>query len=151
MSMKFKIIMLLVALMMSVQVWSDNPERVKAKFDPKRFEAEMEQFITSQAALSPSEAASFFPVYREMQKKARVLFEEMRRCHMTDLSNQRACKQAIIKMDELDLELKEVQRTYHLKFMKVLSPAKVLKIIKAEEKFHRTAFKRMVQRRQNND
>ena len=91
MSMKFKIIMLLVALMMSVQVWSDNPERVKAKFDPKRFEAEMEQFITSQAALSPSEAASFFPVYREMQKKARVLFEEMRRCHMTDLSNQRAC------------------------------------------------------------
>ena len=111
----------------------------------------MEQFITSQAALSPSEAASFFPVYREMQKKARVLFEEMRRCHMTDLSNQRACKQAIIKMDELDLELKEVQRTYHLKFMKVLSPAKVLKIIKAEEKFHRNAFKRMVQRRQNND
>ena len=31
-------------------------------FDPKRFQAELEQFITTNACLTPREAAKFFPV-----------------------------------------------------------------------------------------
>ena len=43
--------------------------------------------------------------------------------------------------------MKKIQQEYHLKFCKVLSPGKVLAVIKAEEKFHRQAFKRMARRK----
>ena len=33
-------------------------------FDPERFQRELEQFIATQAWLSPAESAEFFPVYR---------------------------------------------------------------------------------------
>ncbi|MBQ1773360.1 MAG: hypothetical protein IIZ97_03825, partial [Prevotella sp.] len=39
------------------------------KFDPERYQADLEQFITSEACLTPQESARFFPVYREMMKK----------------------------------------------------------------------------------
>ena len=37
-------------------------------FDPERFQRELEQFIATQACLSPAESAEFFPVYREMRR-----------------------------------------------------------------------------------
>lgn len=38
-------------------------------FDPAQFQADLEQFITSEAGLTPKESAAFFPVYREMREK----------------------------------------------------------------------------------
>lgn len=112
-------------------------------FDPKRFDAEMEQFITTEACLSPGEAAKFFPVYRKMMKKMRLIFDESRRMRHIDLSDNEACAKAINRQDELDIELKQLQQEYHVKFMSILPAGKVMRILKAEEKFHRQAFKRM--------
>lgn len=112
-------------------------------FDPKRFDAELEQFITTNACLSPQEAAKFFPVYRQMMKKMRGLFDEMRRWHHVDLHDVNACADAIRKQDEIDIELKQLQQEYHARFMLVLPANKVMSVIKAEEKFHRQAFRRM--------
>ena len=47
-------------------------------FDPERFEVELEQFIATDAALTPQEASVFFPLYKEMQTKQRFLFNKMR-------------------------------------------------------------------------
>lgn len=114
------------------------------KFDPKRFEIEMRQFITTEAGLTPKEAAAFFPLFDEMQQKQRVLFDKMQSYRFVDTSNDKACLDAIKGMDDTDLQIKELQRKYHLRFCKVLSPGKVMKVIRADEKFHRDAFKRMV-------
>ncbi len=54
---------------------------------------------------------------------------------------------AIKECDKIDLEMKKIQQAYHLKFCKVLSPGKVLAVIKAEEKFHRQAFRKMARRK----
>ena len=48
-------------------------------FDPAKFEKELEQFIVTEAALTPSESAKFFPVYREMRKKIMSYFSDMQR------------------------------------------------------------------------
>lgn len=116
------------------------------KFDPKRFDVEMQQFITTEAGLTPKEAAAFFPLFEEMQKKQRVYFDKMRKYRFVDTGNDEACLKAIKEMDEIDLQIKKIQRDYHLKFCDVLPPSKVFKVLKADEKFHRQAFKRMVKK-----
>lgn len=115
----------------------------KGKFDPIKFQADLEQFITTQAALTPQEAAAFFPIYREMATKQRALFDQMRRYHHVDTSDDKACQEAIRVMDKNDIEIKQLQQVYHAKFLTFLPAGKVMRVIKAENKFHRMAFKRM--------
>ena len=46
-------------------------------------------------------------------------------------------------MDKNDIEIKQLQQVYHAKFLTFLPAGKVMRVIKAENKFHRMAFKRM--------
>lgn len=117
--------------------------RKRPPFDPMKFEADLEQYITTHAGLTPVEAAKFFPVYKEMMKKMRSNFEEMRRFHHVNPKDERACAESIRKQDQLDIDMKVLQQEYHARFMLMLPASKVLAIIKAEEQFHRQAFKRM--------
>lgn len=130
-------------LMLSVVVVSAQRPQKRPPFDPKRFEADLEQFITMHAALTPVEAAKFFPVYRQMMKKQRMLFDEMRRFQHVNPKDNEACANAIRRQDELDIEIKQLQQEYHARFMIILPAAKVFGVIKAEEQFHRQMFKRM--------
>lgn len=115
-------------------------------FDPVKFEKELEQFIVTEAALTPSESAKFFPVYREMRKKQIAYFGNMQRNRFVDTSDNKACERAIREADQRDLDLKLLQREYHEKFMVILSPAKAMKVIRAEEKFHRQIFRKAARR-----
>lgn len=122
---------------------ANGQHRKRPPFNPAKFEADLEQFITVNACLSPSQAASFFPVYRQMMKKQRALFDEMRRLRMTNPKDNEACEEAIRKQDELDIQIKQLQQEYHGRFLMMLPANKVLSIIKAEEKFHRQIFRKM--------
>ncbi len=112
-------------------------------FDPVKFQADLEQYITTNAGLTPTEAAKFFPVYREMTKKMRSYFDEMRRYHQVNPTDERACAESIRKQDQLDIDMKLLQQEYHARFMHILPATKVFSIIRAEERFHRQAFRRM--------
>ena len=133
----------LVMTMMGVTCHAENSQGQRPPFDPKRFEAELEQYITTHASLTPQEASKFFPVYRQMMKKQRALFDEMRRLRMINPKDNEACEEAIRKQDELDIQIKQLQQEYHGRFLMMLPANKVLSIIKAEEKFHRQIFKKM--------
>lgn len=117
-------------------------QRHKPPFDPAKFEADLEQFITTEACLTPNEATAFFPLYREMRNKQMVLLNEMKRNRYFDFCSDDECKKAIQSSDERDLEMKRIQQSYHNKFMHVLPASKVFKVIQAEDKFHRNVFKR---------
>lgn len=117
------------------------------KFNPQQFEKELHQFIATEAGLSPGEAAAFFPLFDEMQQKQRLLFDKMRIYMHTNTNDNRASLQAIQAMDNNDIEIKKIQKDYHLKFCKVLPAGKVLQVLKADEKFHRRVFKKMVHQR----
>ena len=133
----------LMILMLCTFGVANGQHRKHPPFNPAKFEADLEQFITVNAFLSPSQAASFFPVYRQMMKKQRALFDEMRRLRMINPKDNEACEEAIRKQDELDIQIKQLQQEYHGRFLMMLPANKVLSIIKAEEKFHRQIFKKM--------
>lgn len=117
------------------------------KFDPQQFEKQLHQYIATEAGLTPGEAAAFFPLFDEMQRKQRLLFDKMRIYMHTNTDDNRASLKAIQAMDNNDLEIKKLQKEYHQKFCKVLPAGKVLQILKADDKFHRKAFKKMVRER----
>ena len=124
--MKRLLFTLSVAFLLSVSAFADEPQ----KFSPEKFQAEMEQFITKEACLTPEEAAKFFPLLREMHKND--------------------CKKVVQQRDVYELELKNIQQTYHNKFFSVLPASKVYDVIKAEDRFYRRAFKNWSKNKDDN-
>ena len=127
------------AVLMFMFVLGVNAEE-QQKFSPEKFQADLENFITNEAGLTAEEASKFFPLYREMQQKQRVVYNKMRELFKAP-SDEASSKRAIQRRDELEMELKSIQQTYHNKFLKVVSASKVYKTIIAEDKFHRRAFR----------
>ena len=123
--------LILFALMLMLQLSAMAQSR--QKFNPARFEADLEQYVTTEAGLSAKDAAAFFPIYKEMRKG---------KYRHVDFCNNKQCENAIRSLDEIDIQMKELQQRYHVKFMNILPASKVLKVIRAEEKFHRRAFRK---------
>ena len=105
-----------VVLLSIVAAFAHDPQ----KFSPEKFQADLEQFITKEASLTPEEAAKFFPLYREMQHKQRVVWQKMKDLGRNKPAEEAACKLAVQKRDELELEQKVILQTYHNKFFKVI-------------------------------
>ena len=134
-----KLSLLLLALMTSVIICAQAQQQ---KFSPEKFDAELQEYITNEAKLTPQEAAKFFPIYREMQTKQRALFERQRNVVFIRPQDEAGCLKAIRERDEIEVEMKRIQQTYHEKFLEMLSASKVYAILRAEDLFHR----RMLQR-----
>ena len=111
------------------------------KFSPEKYQADMEEFITKEAGLDKNEATAFFPLLREMQKKQRAIFKQLRTEGTSKPADENAYRKAIQKRDQMELELKNIQQTYHNKFLSVLSASKAYKAILAEERFNRRMFR----------
>ena len=141
-----RILMLFVLTFCFAIGFSQHPQRPqrppRPPFDPARFEVELEQFIVTEACLTPHESSLFFPLYREMRRHQLGFLGEMRRDRYFDFSDDKACSEVINESDNRDVEMKRLQQEYHKKFMKVLPASKVFRIIRAEDKFHRKVFKR---------
>ena len=125
-------------LLFAVAEYAEEPQQ---KFSPEKFQADMEAFITKEACLTPQEAAAFFPLYREMQKKQRALYSQMQAEGMIKPASEDACKKLIQKRDQVELELKAIQQTYHNKFFGVMPASKVWDVMKAEDRYHRGMFR----------
>ena len=115
------------------------------KFSPEKFQADLEQYITTEAGLTNEEAAKFFPLYREMQQKQRVVYNKIHELFKLP-HDEASCKRAIQRRDQLEIELKQIAQTYHNKFLRVIPASKVIGTIVAEDKFHRRAFRKFGQR-----
>lgn len=132
----------LIVILFCTAVAMDAQEKGRQKFSPEKFRAELESFITKDACLTPTEASKFFPLYDEMEKKQRVLFDRMRQLGRNKPADEAGCRDVIKQRDQLDIELKKIQQTYHEKFLKVLPASKLFDVIRAEEKFHRRMLKK---------
>lgn len=133
-----KILVCVVCLTFSLlSGFADEPQ----KFSPEKFQADLEQFITKEAALSKEECDKFFPLYREMQQKQRAVYKQMKALGMNKPADEAGCKQAVQKRDALELEQRRILQTYHNKFFTVLPASKVYDVIIAESRFHRRALR----------
>lgn len=134
-----RLVSLVVALGFALTLCAQERQR---GFDPKKFRAELESFMVKEACLTPAESAAFFPIYDEMNRQQRSLFDKMRRLGRGNPSSEEECRKVLVERDKLDLELKKVQQRYHNKFLTVLSAKKVLAVLKAEDCFHRRMLRR---------
>jgi hypothetical protein len=137
MKMKRHLIMTVAFLMLTCTAWAQGMQR----FNPDKFRADLEKFITVEACLTPAEAAKFFPLYEEMNKKQRALFRQMRELQRMKPADEEACRKAIAESDRIELEMKQIQSNYHTRFLTIISASKLYDVIRAEGKFHRQAVK----------
>ena len=137
--------LLVFAVLMLMVVLGASAEE-QQKFSPEKFQADLEQYITTEAGLTNEEAAKFFPLYREMQQKQRVVYNKMHELFKLP-HDEASCKRAVQRRDQLEIELKQIAQTYHNKFLRVLPAPKVIGTIIAEDKFHRRAFRKLGQQR----
>ena len=136
-----KVLILWVTMMLSCAAYAQQWGQQPGRFDPQRFQKELEQFITKEAGLTPKEAADFFPVYREMMNKQRAVYAQAARYRYMKPKDNAECKKVILRRDELDLQVKEIQKTYHEKFLKIIPATKVFDVINAEDNFHRQSLR----------
>ncbi len=138
--MKRHLIILFILLVSSMTI-SAQHHHGRRGFDPARFKADMEQFITKEACLTPKEASEFFPVFDEMLRKERALFDQMATISRVKPATEKGCADAVKKRDELEIHIKELQQQYHNRFLKILPASKVFDVIRAQNRFHRQMFK----------
>ncbi|MBR1503795.1 MAG: hypothetical protein IJ618_07945 [Prevotella sp.] len=117
---------------------ADHPQ----KFSPEKFQADLEQYISKEAELTTEEAEKFFPLYREMQQKQRKVYNQMKEARKNKPADEASFRKAVEKRDCQEIELKQILQNYHSKFFSVLPASKVYRVILAEDKFHRNAFKK---------
>lgn len=133
---KIQLLMMLLAVA-SLNVAAQGHNR----FNPAKFKADLEKFITVEACLTPREAAAFFPLYDEMNNKQRVLYDKMRELRRMKPIDEERCKKVIAEIDQLEIEIKQLQSNYHARFLSIISASKLFDVIKAESKFHRQAMR----------
>ena len=78
-----------------------------------------------------------------MRDKQRALHKKTRAIRKQNPTSESACRSAIVQRDNLEVQMREIERTYHQKFFKVLPATKVYQILVAEEKFQKRTFKRL--------
>ena len=103
--------------------------------------AELEKFVTAEADLTPQECSRLFPIMREMYFKQRKYFEKMKHSNKKMPRTDAECREAVKMRDKIYLDIKKLQQTYHNKLLNVVSPCKVMKVILAEDRFHRRMLK----------
>jgi hypothetical protein len=111
--------------------------RGNQQFSPERFDAELRAYITNEAHLTTQEAAAFFPIYKEMQDKQRELSNRQQEISRTKPADEAGCLNVIRESDEIDLEIKRIQQTYHTRILEIVSASKLYDILNAEKRFFR--------------
>ena len=116
-------------------------------FDPARFKADLEAFVTAEAHLTPTEAKKFFPLYHEMCQTQRTLFKRMGELRKNKPATDEKCKAVILEMDKLTIQIDELQAIYHNQFLNILKPGKLFDVLQAISRFHRKAMREAGARR----
>ena len=114
--MKQTAIILILQLIMAVSVSAQN----QPKFSPEKFDADMEKFVTEQAKFTQQEADKFFPLFREMHQKQRAVYHKIRQATKQQPADDKACEATLKECDKLNVELRQIEQTYHLKMMKAI-------------------------------
>lgn len=119
----------------------EGQKEEQKKFDPERYQRELEAYLCHEACLSKQEAQAIFPLFREMQQKQRAIYMKKKVFDKAALCDNKAAEAVILAYDERELAIKKLQQQYHKQFMKVIPATKVLKLIRAEERFNRNMMR----------
>lgn len=137
--MKQRIIMWFVALLMGTVAMAQAQRK-----GAEEFKKSYQEFITQQAQLTEEEAAAFFPIYNECQKKKHELNEQiwkLRREARGKELKEADYQRILEEIAKLRIQTDELEKTYLPKYHKVLSYKKIFEVQGAESRFHREMLK----------
>lgn len=120
---------------------AQEPAQGERKFDPQKFQQMVEEQLTKAAELTTDEAKAFFPLYNEMREKQRAIGQQIHRLKKEQTADEKACAEKVTRIKQLQVDMAKLEQDYYKRILKVIPAEKVLKVMKAEDDFHR----RMVQ------
>ena len=152
-----KIFCILTTLLFATCMLAQEPKeqksenRTRKEFSPEEFEKRMQEFITNEAKLTEEESAKFFPLLKEMFNAQMQIDAKSKKMHRQGKElTEDDCKKIIQEMTDMEVQHKEIERTYYTKkFPKVLSYKKILKVRRATERFKMEALKHFSPRNNN--
>ena len=135
-----KILPLLIAFISMNVIAQDGPIRKKKE----QVKALKVAFITDELALTPDEAAKFWPLFNAFedkqkeirQQKLKGYLERMNGDSVDKLSDKEAST-LLNQMESAEDELYQAKKKFVASLKGVISPLKILKLKKAEENFNR--------------
>ena len=123
-------------------LWALTPASAHPPSAAQPCEAEKHPYIPQQAPLPPEETRRFVPLYKEMVAKKRKIHGQLRQLRKQSADNERAARALIERRDNLEISMRQVERDYHLRMLKVMSAVKLKAALDAERKFHRMKFRK---------
>lgn len=135
---------ILIAIIVFISAINLSAQR---KFNPNKFRMEIHQYIVTSANLTEQESAKLLPIYDEMINKQRLLHKKLHKLQDSNLQNNAKAKNIILQIDNLHIQIKQIEKTYHLKMLRVISAIKLAEVLKAERYFHKQYFRNAAQKR----
>lgn len=132
----------------AVAAWQCPQHGGHGKIDPEELRKKQEAFIIKEAGLTPSEAAFFFPSFRELKHKQRAIRKAIRSSYQRIRKERLAekdCDKLLQEIKRLEKANTEVEITYYDNWRKKLSASKIIKILDADRRFSKQVFDRHVQ------
>lgn len=140
------IITLFICLFMNAQApnnaWKNKDSR--KPFTPELYMKKLNEFVTREAKLTPTESAKFFPMLVEMLGKQFALEKQQREALFKARRNPKMdedeYEKIIAKVLNTDVEMAKIEQTYYKKFHMVLTWKKVFAVRMALNKFKMEAL-----------
>jgi len=135
----FFILVLGFTILTSTNLFSQE-KQYKHKERKKEIEAKKVAFVSDRISLTTEEAQLFWPVYNEyMEAKENLMKENRRRLKGHNFNYDDFSEKELLEMAEKEIEnlstLLELKKKYHIKFLSVLTPKKLLMFYDAERDF----------------
>lgn len=143
-------------LLCAILIQGYSQYRKHEDFDYDKFKAEKISYYTEAIELTPTEAEKFWPVYNEFEKKKWELMSgrhELERKLQDDLGD-------LTDQEYIDLSVKlatfaitdgNLNVEYNDKFLKILSPKKVVQLYITDVTFRRKLLREYRHREKNNE
>ena len=138
-----KLLLSLSVILISLATWAQGPQQHNGQppFDPQKFQQMVENELSKAAGFTPDEAKAFFPLYNEMRNKQREMGRQIFQLKAQANTDTKKSAEVVNKIYSLKVEMAQQEQSYYKRILKAVPAEKVLKVMRAEDDFHR----RMVQ------
>lgn len=133
----------------------EKMKKGRPKFNPKEIEKKLRKHLSKAADLSPEEQAVVFPIFFEMKAKMRDLHGKseraMRRIY-TERLTERDASRILDEVQKMRQQAATIEVNSYERMRKAnISSVKIIKIIKADDRFAHEMFRGMMHRDKKKD
>lgn len=137
-----RIIITIIANMFFLLPMMAQNEGERPRFNPEIFKARLESYIRDKADLTQEEGNQLFPLYYEMKQKQKDVYQQIHQLKKSHHSQQNPnATKVVADIMTLKVKLAKIEQTYYTKMSKALGGEKVLRVMYAEDCFHRDMLK----------